>query len=58
MQSVSVVIPAYNPGPYLAEAVESAVSQDPPPLEVIVVPGGRPTPGARPLIGTIRLVWQ
>lgn len=27
-------------------------------LEVTVVPGGRPTPGAQPLIGSIQLVWQ
>lgn len=28
------------------------------PLEVTVVPGGQPTPGAKPLIGSIQLVWQ
>ena len=40
MQSVSVVIPAYNPGPFLAEAVESAATQIPSPLEVLVVDDG------------------
>ena len=40
MQSVSVVIPAYNPGPYLAEAVGSAISQTPTPLEVLVIDDG------------------
>jgi tyrosinase len=28
------------------------------PLELVLVPGGRPTPGARPMVGTIQLVWQ
>lgn len=28
------------------------------PLELVVVPGGRPTPGSKPLIGTVQLVWQ
>ena len=27
-------------------------------LEVTFVPGGRPTPGAKPLVGSIQLVWQ
>ncbi|MFC0676735.1 tyrosinase family protein [Lysobacter korlensis] len=28
------------------------------PLEVAFVPGGQPTPGAKPLVGTIQLIWQ
>jgi tyrosinase len=28
------------------------------PLELVVVPGGRPTPGSKPLIGTVQLFWQ
>ncbi|GHA72529.1 tyrosinase family protein [Cognatilysobacter bugurensis] len=28
------------------------------PLELVVAAGGRPTPGAKPLIGTVQLVWQ
>lgn len=28
------------------------------PLEVVLVPGGEPTPGAKPLVGTVELVWQ
>jgi tyrosinase len=28
------------------------------PMDVTFVPGGRPTPGARPLVGSIQLVWQ
>lgn len=27
-------------------------------LEVTFVPGGRPTPGAKPLVGSIQLIWQ
>ena len=57
MQSVSVVIPAYNPGLFLAEAVESAVTQVPAPLEVLVVDDGStlplPIPG-HPLVRVIR----
>ena len=34
---VSVVIPAYNCGDYIGEALESVVKQDYPRLEVIVV---------------------
>ena len=37
---VSVVIPAYNYGRFLAEAIDSAFSQTLPPLEVIVVDDG------------------
>jgi len=39
-RSVSVVIPAYNAEAFLAEAVESALSQTEPPHEVIVVNDG------------------
>ncbi|WP_448811701.1 glycosyltransferase family 2 protein [Agromyces bauzanensis] len=58
MQTVSVVIPAYNPGPYLAEAVESAVSQIPPPLEVIVVDDGSAEPIAVPENPLVRVIRQ
>jgi glycosyltransferase involved in cell wall biosynthesis len=37
---VSVIIPTYNSGAYLKEAVESALNQDYPSLEVIVVDDG------------------
>jgi len=37
---VSVVIPAYNAGPYLAESVSSVLSQDHPDVECIVVNDG------------------
>lgn len=58
MGSVSVVIPAYNPrADWLAEAIESAVGQDPIPLEVLVVDDGSTVPvtvGDHPLVRVIR----
>src|SRR5579859_6471888 len=38
--SVTVLIPAYNAGPFLHRAVGSALDQTHPPLEVIVVDDG------------------
>lgn len=40
MLSVSAVIPCYNAGPYLAQAIESALAQSRRPAEVIVVDDG------------------
>ena len=37
---VSIVIPAYNYGAYLAEAIESALAQTYSPVEVIVIDDG------------------
>lgn len=58
MQTVSVVIPAYNPGPYLAEAVESALSQTPAPLEIIVVDDGSTEPLDVPDHPRVRVIRQ
>lgn len=41
---VSVVIPAYNPGPYLTEAVNSVVSQDFADWELLIVDDGSTQP--------------
>lgn len=57
VQSVSVVIPAYNPGSFLVEAIESAVTQIPTPLEVLVVDDGSTEPLTvqdHPLVRVIR----
>lgn len=37
---ISVLIPAYNAGPYLRQALNSALNQVPPPYEVVVQDGG------------------
>ena len=36
----SAVIPAYNSGPYLRPAIESALTQTTPPAEIIVIDDG------------------
>ena len=58
MHSVSVVIPAYNAGLFLAEAVESAVTQIPAPLEVLVVDDGSTEPLAVPDHPLVRVIRQ
>lgn len=58
MESVSVVIPAHNPGRFLRDAVESAVAQDPAPLEVIVVDDGSTEPIDVPDHSLVRLIRQ
>ncbi len=40
MKTVSVIIPAFNAGKYLSEALESVFAQTHPPLEILVVNDG------------------
>ena len=61
METVSVVIPAYNCGRYLPETIESALSQTLPPLEVIVIDDGSTDDTAEVLRryeGRIRYIHQ
>lgn len=55
---ITVVIPSYQQGRYLSEAIESALAQDYPDLEVLVVDGGS-TDGSREVIErhAARLAW-
>ena len=46
MTSISVVIPLYNQGRFIREAVLSALVQNPPPREVIIVDDGSTDGGA------------
>jgi glycosyltransferase involved in cell wall biosynthesis len=58
---VSVIIPSYNSAAYLPEAIESALGQTVPPLEVIVVNDGSTDGTARILDqyrGRIRSIFQ
>lgn len=63
MTRVSIVIPCFNMGEYVAEAVESAVRQTHPDLEVIVVDDGSSDPATQRLIGegfgpAVRVITQ
>jgi len=50
MRKVSIVIPCYNAGEYLDEAVQSALSQTYPDVEVVIVDDGSPDPTTRQLL--------
>ena len=58
--SVSVVIACYKQGMFVAEAIESAVTQTHPPLEIIVVDDGSPDDTASVVARypTVRYVYQ
>ena len=56
--TVTVVIPAYNPGRHLIEAIESALLQEPAPLEVIVVDDGSAVPIAAADHRSVRVIRQ
>ena len=40
MESISVIIPAFNRESYVGQAIESALAQSHPPVEIIVVDDG------------------
>ena len=46
MDTISVIVPAYNIGPWLGRSLDSLLSQTVPNLEIIVVYGGS-NPGIR-----------
>jgi glycosyltransferase involved in cell wall biosynthesis len=56
---ISVVMPSFNTAPFLKEALDSALSQEPPPFEVIVQDGGS-TDGSVELLRTFgdRVEWR
>lgn len=58
--SVSVVIPCYQQGRFLAEAIESALMQTYPPAEIIVIDDGSPDDTAAVVAQypTVRYVYQ
>lgn len=56
--TVSVVIPAYNPGAFLREAVDSVIAQEPAPLEILVIDDGSTEPLDVPEHPLVRVIRQ
>lgn len=59
--NISVVIPAYNAEDYVARAIDSALTQSHPPLEILVVDDGsrdQTAAVARRLAGPVRVLQQ
>src|SRR5689334_8631307 len=56
---VSVIIPCYNSGRWIAEAIDSALSQTYEPLEVVVVDDGS-SDDSLPIIRSFesRIIWR
>lgn len=52
MQTVSVIIPCFNSGDRVKNAVDSAINQSYPPLEIIVIDNGSDVPIAADAFGT------
>jgi len=50
---VSVVIPAYAPGPLLAQTVESVLAQAHRPIEIVIADDGSPEPVRAPACGDV-----
>lgn len=57
---VSVVIPAYRPGPWLVETLASVAAQSWRPLEIVLIDDGNDVPLTEPAIGEVplRLIRQ
>jgi glycosyltransferase involved in cell wall biosynthesis len=61
MESISVIIPAFNREIYVGQAIESALGQTYPPIEIIVVDDGstdRTVEVARSYGSSVRCIWQ
>lgn len=56
--TVSVIIPAYNPGVFLRAAVDSVTAQEPAPLEILVVDDGSTEPLDLPEHPLVRVIRQ
>src|SRR5262245_7459893 len=55
LTKVSVVIPCFNLGAFLGEAIQSAVNQTRPPHEILVVDDGSTDPDTREVLDGVRV---